>query len=103
MFLNIPNINAFIRKRTAKCVGKVARYNDSALPKNFLAGWINKPRKEGVPQLTCNNNFVKAISSILPCDRALSSSSALLKEWLPMAKDEKSWQQYIDDYFYLCM
>ncbi len=102
MFLNIPNIDAFISKRTAKYAGKVVRLNDSALPKKFLAAWINKPMKEGAPQLTCNNNFVKAINSILPCDRTLSNNSALLKEWMPIAKDKKNWQQYIDDYFDSC-
>jgi len=33
MFLNIPNIDAFISKRMAKYVGKNARSNDTTLPK----------------------------------------------------------------------
>jgi hypothetical protein len=42
LFFNIPNIDAFINKRTARYVGKVARSDDTTLPKKFLAAWINK-------------------------------------------------------------
>jgi hypothetical protein len=48
MFLNILNIDAFISKKTAKYVGKIARSSDSTLHKKFLAAWINKSRKKGV-------------------------------------------------------
>ncbi len=72
------------------------------LPKKFLAAWINKPQKNGALQLTCNNNFAKVISGILPSDQALSNKNAPLKEWLPIAKNEKSWQHYIDEYFDSC-
>jgi hypothetical protein len=102
MFLNIPNIDAFINRRTARYIGKIARSNDSTLPKKFLAGWINKARKEDAPQLTCSNNFAKAISNILPSSLALSNRNAPLKEWLPVAKIEKNWQYYIDQYFDSC-
>ncbi len=102
MFYNIPNVDAFINKRTARYVGKVARSKDVTLPKKFLAAWINKARKCGAPQLTCNNNFTRAIKDILPTTCALSSDSAPLKEWLPIAKDETSWHRYIDEYFDLC-
>jgi hypothetical protein len=90
-FFNIPNIDAFIKRRTAKYVGKIARSDYSNLPKKILAAWKNKPRKSGAPQLTCNNNFVKAINDIFPHDLILSSN-APFKEWLPIAKNEKNWQ-----------
>jgi hypothetical protein len=102
MFFNIPNIDAFINRRTARYVGKIARSNDKALLKKFLTAWINKPRKNGAPQLTCNSNFARAISDILPLERTLSNNSGLLKEWLPLAKDEKNWLFYIDEYFESC-
>jgi hypothetical protein len=88
IFFNIPNINTFISKRTAKYIGKIARGSDCSLPKKFLTAWINKPRKNGAPQYTCNDNFVKAINDILPCNLNLSRN-APLKEWLPLAKNEK--------------
>ncbi len=80
-------------------MGKIARLNDMASPKKLLAAWIIKPQKNGAPQLTYNCNFAKAINDILPQEQALSSSSTPLKEWLPIAKDEKNWQYYIDEYF----
>jgi hypothetical protein len=43
-----------------------------------------------------------AINDILPPDDAISSSSAPLKEWLPMAKDVVNWQHHIDEYFDSC-
>ncbi len=102
MFLGIPDIDAFINRRTAKYIGKVARSDDSTLPKKFLAAWINRARKEGAPQLTCNNSFAKTICNILPSGTTLSSKNAPLKEWLPVAKCEKNWQFYIDQYFKSC-
>jgi hypothetical protein len=45
MFFDIPNIDAFINKRTARYIGKVARSDDTTLPKKFLAAWINKAQK----------------------------------------------------------
>jgi hypothetical protein len=102
MFLDIPNIDAFINRRTAKHIGKVAKSDDSTLPKKFLRAWINRARKEGALKLTCNNSFAKMISNILPSSLALSNRSALLKEWPPVAKIEKNWQYYIDQYFDSC-
>ncbi len=102
MFLNILNIDAFISRRMAKYVGKIARSSDSTLTKKFLAAWINKARKEGALQHTCNNNFAKPISTILPSGLALSNRNGPLKERLPGAKIEKNWQYYIDQYFDSC-
>jgi hypothetical protein len=84
LFFNIPNIDAFINKRTARYIGKVVRLDDTTLPKKFLVAWINKAQKIGGPQHTCNNH------------------NAPLKDWLPIAKDEANWQHYIDEYFNSC-
>jgi hypothetical protein len=102
MFYNIPNVDAFIDKRVAKYIGKTARSNDTNLPKKFLAAWINRARKPGGPQLTCNNNFAKVVKNILPADRALTNDNAPIKEWLPLAKDEPTWLHYIEEYFEAC-
>jgi hypothetical protein len=99
---NIPNIDAFITKRTAVYLGKVSRSDYDSLPKKFLAAWINGSRKNGAPQLTCNNNFAEVIDKILPPDKSLSSKNAPLREWLPLAKEESNWQAYIDNYFEMC-
>jgi hypothetical protein len=52
--------------------------------------------------LTCNNNFAEAIEKILPLDKSLSSGKAPLNEWLPLARDKRNWQNYIDKYFESC-
>ncbi len=45
---------------------------------------MHQPRKIGGPQLSCNNNFMRAISAILP--EAQSEKQGLLfKEWIPLA------------------
>ena len=99
---NIPNIDAFITKRTAGYIGKITRSEENSLPKKFLAAWISGSQKNGAPQLTCNNNFAEVISKILPSDKSLTSKTAPLREWLPLAKDESNWQGYIDSYFEMC-
>jgi hypothetical protein len=70
MFYNIPNIDAFIRKITARCVGKIVRSKDTTLSKNPGSRDF-KVQKTGAPQLTCNNNFTKVIDDILPHGHAL--------------------------------
>jgi hypothetical protein len=99
---NIPNIDAFIAKRTAVYLGKVSRSNNNTYPKKFLAAWITGKRKTGAPQLTCNNNFANSIQKILPPEKILSNKQALLREWIPLAKDENNWLTYIDAYFESC-
>ena len=88
---NIPNIDAFIIKRTAVYLGKVSRSNNNTYPIFFLAAWITGKRKNGAPQLTCNNNFVNSIQKILPPEKILSNKQALLREWIPLAKDENNY------------
>jgi hypothetical protein len=68
----------------------------------FLAAWINKRKKNGAPQLTCNNNYAKTIELLLSECQPLSSRQAPLKEWLPIAKDESLWKSKIDLYFETC-
>ncbi len=63
---------------------------------------MNKRHKNGAPQLTCNNNFARAITQILPRDCLLSSNQAPLKDWIPLANDPVNWQNCIDDYFEAC-
>jgi hypothetical protein len=102
LLCNIPNIDAYITRRTATYLGKISRSDDMNLPKKILTAWINKKRKNGAPQLTCNNNFVSTIQKILPIEKKLSSKQALLREWYPLAKDQNSWTLYIDAYFEAC-
>ena len=102
LLCNIPNIDAYIIKRTATYIGKISRIDDNFYPKKFLAAWITGKRKSGAPQFTCNNNFATSIQKILPLERAPINKQALLREWIPLAKDEPIWMQYIDDYFESC-
>jgi len=98
MLCNIPNVDAYITRRTATYIGKIARLDNDAYQKKFLAAWINTKRKTGAPQLTCNNNFADTIQKILPPEKPLSSKQAPLCEWIKLAKDETSWITYIDNY-----
>ncbi len=42
------------------------------------------------------------IDLLLKKSKPLSSKQALLKEWIPQAKDEANWKSYIDAYFESC-
>ena len=99
---NIPDVDTFINKRTATYIGKISRSNPESYPIKFLTAWIHGKRKNGAPQLTCNNNFAKVIEKILPPDKPLLNKQGLLKEWLPLAKNESRWLEYIDAYFRSC-
>jgi hypothetical protein len=56
MLYNIPNIDAFITRRTAVYIRKITRSEGNSLPKKLLAAWIRGLRKNGGLQLSCNNN-----------------------------------------------
>jgi hypothetical protein len=84
-FCNIPNIEAFIICRTARYVGKITRSSEDNIPKRFLGAWIKKSKKTGGVQHSCNNNFAKAISAILPEKKQLYKQG-LFKDWIPEAK-----------------
>jgi hypothetical protein len=101
LLCNIPNIDAFLTKRTATYVGKITRTDHESLPKKFITAWINGSRKNGAPQLSCNNNFADAIHKILPPE-TLSNRNAPLREWIALAKEESIWHTYIDRYFESC-
>jgi hypothetical protein len=64
--------------------------------------WINTKKKNGAPQLTCNNNFAKTVELLLQKSQSLSSRQAPQKEWIPIAKDESLWKSKIDAYFEAC-
>ena len=83
LLFNIPNIKAFIDKRTATYIGQISRSNPRTYPKRFLTVWINGKKTNGHPQLTCNNNYATEIGKIMPKDNPLINQHALLKEWLP--------------------
>ena len=99
---NIPNVDVYIAKRTAVYLGKVSRSNNNTYPKKFLAAWITGKRKNGAPQLTCNNNFADSIKKILPAEKILTNKQVMLRDWVPLAKDESNWLTYIDAYFESC-
>ena len=101
LLCNIPNVDAFIHRRTATYVGKIIRSNEKTYPKKFLAAWINDSKKPGAPQLSCNNNFVDAIKRIIPNEIDLSKQAPLCR-WMPLALEENIWASYIDEYFNLC-
>mmetsp|Transcript_1493 Transcript_1493/g.2313 ORF Transcript_1493/g.2313 Transcript_1493/m.2313 type:complete len:881 (+) Transcript_1493:452-3094(+) len=102
LLCNIPNIDAYIVKRTATYIGKISRTDVNSYPKKFLAAWIVGKRKSGAPQLTCNNNFANSIKKILPTNKVTLNKQAILREWMPLAKDQSSWLQFIDEYFESC-
>jgi hypothetical protein len=100
-FCNIPKIESFINKRTATYVGKVTRSSDNELPKKFLGAWMHQPKKLGGQQLSCNNNFARAITAVLP-NLLREKQGLLFKDWIPTTRDESEWMKHIDDYFEAC-
>jgi hypothetical protein len=44
-FCNIPKIEAFIIRRTARYIGKISRTSEDNFPKKFLGAWIKNPEK----------------------------------------------------------
>jgi hypothetical protein len=73
------------------------RSSNNTYPRKFLAAWINRSRKTGAPQLTCNNNVATTIELVFQKFNPLSSKQAPLKEW-----DEVDWKLHIDAYFESC-
>jgi len=51
-------------------------------------------------QLSCNNNFLKAVHAIVP--ELTEDEQGLFKTWMPLTIDEESWNCRIEDYFVSC-
>jgi hypothetical protein len=82
-------------------LAKIARSDDEELPKKFLGAWMHKSRKPGGQQLSCNNNFARAITAVIP-DTQLESQGLLFKKWIPIAINKEKWMEYIEAYFEAC-
>ena len=65
-FLDIPNTDTYIIRRTNQYIGKTIRANNNSLNKKCIGAWIFCPRKPGRPQNSSNNNFMFAIQAIIP-------------------------------------
>ena len=100
-FCNIPKLESFINRRTATYIGKIARSNEEELPKKFLGAWMHRPRKIGGPQLSCNNNFARAVSAIVPNIQS-ENRGLLFKDWIPLALNESEWLNSVNAYFESC-
>jgi hypothetical protein len=76
------------------------RSNEEELPKKFLGAWMHKTRKKGGPQLSCNNNFARAVSAII---RNIQSEDQglLFKDWILLV-NESEWLNSINAYFESC-
>ncbi len=62
---------------------------------------MHQPRKTGGQQLSCNNNFAKAVSAVVP-NSTLKNQGLLFKEWIPLAMTESEWLEYVNAYFDAC-
>lgn len=93
-FYNIPDIEAFITRRTWRYIGKIYRDNDS-LPKKLLGAWIYCPRKAGAPQLSCKSHFADTIERVM----AGRCPNADFKHWAPTAMNEGLWEAEINNFF----
>jgi hypothetical protein len=100
-FCNIQKIESYINKRTATYVGKIARASDDELPKKLLGAWMHQPRKAGGQQLSCNNNFARAICAVIPNIQS-EHQGLLFRDWLPLTLDESEWLNVINAYFDAC-
>ena len=49
LLCSIPNVDAYITRRTATYLRKISRSDDINLPKQILTAWINKKRKKWRP------------------------------------------------------
>jgi hypothetical protein len=87
LLLQHPKIESYINRKTATDIGKVIRSSDDELPKKFLGAWMGEPRKKGGPQLSCNNNFMRAILTII-LNTQSEKQGLLFKEWIPLACNE---------------
>jgi hypothetical protein len=88
LLCNIPNANAFINRRTANYIGKISRSDETTYLKKFLAAWINIRCKNCAPQLSCNSNFARVITQILPRNCPLSRNQAPSKIGFPWQKTQ---------------
>jgi len=94
-FNNIPNIETYIIRRTSRYIGKVIRSEKNNIPQKLLSAWIFAPRKIGRLQNSCNNNFLIAISALIPEVK----KNGKFQSWTPLTGEESSWNNKINIFF----
>ena len=99
-FFQIPDLDAFIVQHMVRYIGKLCRSKDKTIPKKLLGAWIQRPRKTGKPQYSCNNNFLNAIHTCLP--ELTKDDQGLFKKWTQLTIDEEAWNSWIEDFFVSC-
>jgi hypothetical protein len=62
---------------------------------------MNQPRKASGQQLSCNNNFAKAIAAVLS-DTEQPNQGLLFRDWIPLTLDEKECLNRVEEYFESC-
>jgi len=95
-FGNIPPINKFIMRRTWIYIGKVYRVKEESLPKKMLGAWIPASQKPGRPHMSCKDNFIHSLKSVL---KDQISKDATFKEWFPIAANKTLWNLLIEAHF----
>ena len=78
-FYEFPDMNKIIKARQLKWIGKISTMEYTKVPRQFLASWIQVPRKAGRPQLNIRNTYKKALEKIFP----KMKKNAILDDWLP--------------------
>ena len=87
--------DSFITRRTWKYMGKVYRARGESLLKKMLGTWVPATRKAGRLQMSCKDNFIRALKEVL--NNQISDKA--FKEWFPIAADETKWNSLIKDHF----
>jgi hypothetical protein len=109
IFYNIPDINNMIAARQLQFIGKIAREEDSFIPKQLLTAWVNHKRPRGRPLTTNKISIVKSLQLLYPKNivehdivgnpfvlQIFMDKVGSLHFWLQDALDARRWQWMIN-------
>ena len=90
----VPPLFQILRKRQLAWLEKIAKMEDSRIPKIMSSAWCQCPRKRGKPLKTPRASLCDALRDVIP----FLDDNILLDDWIPCARDKNVWDSLYVNY-----
>ena len=88
----IDPLENILASRQLRWLGKIARMEETRLPRKFIGAWHVNPRPIGRPQQTIRHTYLRALRLMGAISE--DDKEGKFSDWFPQAtKDPKDWEK----------